>query len=154
EQVGPDRVLLTGARSRPPTESYKAVLTYTDGWRTSIAIPLRGPAAAEKAERYAEQTLERTRAILRARNLGDWTVTRTELIGTEASYGAGARRRDSREGVCRIVTEHPDQRAGAILHREAGTACMTMTPGHVGASFGRNLTQVFRVFLFLIDKDE
>jgi hypothetical protein len=44
-QLGPDRVRVSGARGRAPTDTYKVCLTYEDGWRAIAYQPLIAPGA-------------------------------------------------------------------------------------------------------------
>ncbi len=50
-QDGPDRVAVSGARGRPPTDRYKVSATYQDGYRATAMVSIVGVDAARKAER-------------------------------------------------------------------------------------------------------
>jgi hypothetical protein len=154
EQVGPDRVRFSGARGLPPSPRYKVCATYDEGWRGVVAFPIRGPEAKAKAERVAHEVLKRVSAMLRDRNIADFRRTTVEIMGAEASYGARARHQDSREVICRIAVEHDDRDAITLLFREQGTGSISMAPGHVGMTLGVTMTEVARVFSFLIPKSE
>ena len=151
-QEGPDRVLVTGARGYPPTDLYKVCATYDDGWRGVIAFPIRGPDAKAKSERVADEVLKRVGNMLRGRNIANFSRTNVEIMGAEASYGARARHADSREVICRIAVEHDDKSAIELLVREQGTGSISMAPGHVGMTLGVTLTEVARVYSFLVPK--
>ena len=153
-QESPDRVLVTGARGTPPSDLFKACATYDDGWRGVVAFPIRGPEAKAKAERVAEEVLKRVGTMLRNRNVADFRRTNVEIMGAEASYGPRARHADSREVICRIAVEHDDKDAINLLFREQGTGSVSMAPGHVGMTLGVTMTEVARVFSFLIPKSE
>jgi len=153
-QAGPDRVLVAGARGTPPSDLYKVCATYDDGWRGVVSFPIRGPEAKAKAERVAEEVLKRVSAMLRGRNIPDFRRTTVEILGAEASYGPRARHQDSREVICRIAVEHDDKDAINLLFREQGTGSVSMAPGHVGMTLGVVLSEVARVFSFLIPKSE
>ncbi len=152
-QEGPNRVLVTGARGYPPTDLYKICATYDDGWRGVIAFPIRGPDAKEKSERVADEVLKRVGNMLRGRNIANFSRTNVEIMGAEASYGARARHADSREVICRIAVEHEDKSAIELLVREQGTGSISMAPGHVGMTLGVTLTEVARVYSFLVSKN-
>jgi hypothetical protein len=152
-QQGPDRVAFRGARGYPPTDRYKVCVTYDDGWRGVVAFPIRGPEAKAKAERVAEEVLKRVGNMLRGRNIANFRRTAVEIMGAEASYGARARHQDSREVICRIAVEHDDKDAINLLFREQGTGSISMAPGHVGMTLGVTMTEVARVFSFLIRKN-
>ncbi len=153
-QIGPDRVRFSGAKGYPPSSLYKVCATYDDGWRGVVAFPIRGPEAKAKAERVADEVLKRVSTMLRGRNIGNFTRANVEIMGAEASYGARARHRDSREVICRIAVEHADKSAIELLFREQGTGSISMSPGHVGMTLGTTITEVARVFSFLLPKRE
>ena len=96
-QDGANRVKVSGARGRPPTSQYKISATYQDGYRAVASISIVGPDAVAKAERTAEAMLARTRMLFKERNLADFSATHVEALGSEASYGARARARTTRE---------------------------------------------------------
>jgi len=128
-QLGPNRVQVAGAKGYAPTSSYKVCVTYDDGWRSVAMQPIVGFDATAKAERQTAAILERTREMLRDRNLADWRRTHVEIIGAESSYGARARHRDSREVIAKIVVEHDEKRAVDLFWREQCSAIMTMSVG-------------------------
>ncbi|TXG97909.1 MAG: DUF1446 domain-containing protein [Rhodocyclaceae bacterium] len=156
EQVGENRVLMTGVKGYPPTDQYKVCLTYDAGWRSVALIPIVGLEAPAKARRTAEALLKRTSDILRNRNQPDWQLTHVEVIGAEASYASAARPLDPREVLLKIVVDHEDPGAAAMFNREQSTAIMNMAVGTsiapiIAAPRAFPLTEVF---LFLIDKDK
>jgi hypothetical protein len=151
-QEGPNRVLVSGARGYPPTAFYKACVTWDDGFRGVVSFPIRGPEAKAKAERVAAEVLTRVDRMLRDRNLGPFMRTAIEILGAETTYGARARHQDSREVICRMAVEHGNRDAIGILMREQGTGSISMAPGHVGMTLGVNVSEVARVFSFLVPK--
>lgn len=154
EQVGANRVRVSGARGYPPTSTYKVCVTYEDGWRSVALQPIIGVDAVAKAERQAAAILERTRRMLRARNLADWRRTHVEILGTEASFGTHRRVDDPREVICKIVVEHDDKRAADLFWREQSSAIMNMSVGTtVGlATAAPPALPMTHLFSFLIDK--
>lgn len=155
EQVGPDRVLVQGAKGYPPTAQHKVCVTYDDGWRSVALIPIIGIDAAAKARKTAEALLQRTSDILRSRNQPDWRRTHFEVIGAEASYGSRARDLRPREVLLKVIVDHDDPAAAAMFGREQTTAILNMAPGTsiapiIAAPRAFPLTEMF---LFLLDKD-
>ncbi len=156
EQIGPDRVSVTNVTGYAPTATYKVCVTYEDGWRATSLMPIVGIDAPAKAERQAAAILERTREMLRDRNLGDFSMTHVEVLDGEGSYGA--RRHGNtraREAICRVAVEHADKRAVDLFWREQFSAMMNMSVGATIGSlsgFGRAPGPVTRMFSFLIDK--
>jgi len=61
EQVGPDRVLVSGATGRCPTNSYKVSATYRDGYKAHGMITVFGHDAVRKARIAGEGILHRLR---------------------------------------------------------------------------------------------
>jgi hypothetical protein len=158
EQIGPDRVSIAGVKGYAPTATYKVCVTYEDGWRATSLMPIVGIDAPAKAERQAAAILERTREMLRDRNLGDLRMIHVEVLAGEGSYGAHARNTaTAREAICKIAVEHDDKRALDIFWREQFAAMMNMSVGTTIGSlsgFGRGPGPVTKMFSFLIDKPQ
>jgi hypothetical protein len=90
--------------------------------------------------------------MLRDRNLAGWKRTHVELLGAEATYGARARRHDTREVILRMIADH-DERAGAELFaREQVSAITTMSVG-TSIGLGGSVTPILNLFSFLLPKD-
>jgi len=156
EQVGPDRVRVSGAKGYPPTSTHKVCVTYEDGWRAVALMPIVGIDAPAKAERQAAAILERTREMLRDRNLGDLRLTHVEVLDGDGSYGAHRRSRGSREAIAKVAIEHDDKRAVDLFWREQFSAMMNMSVGSTIGSlvgFGRGPSPVTKLFSFLLDKE-
>lgn len=154
-EVGENRVRVTGARGQAPTPTYKVSATYRDGYRNQALLVIGGFDAAAKARRTGETVLARTRKMFQARNLGDYTETRIEVIGAEDMYGASARADAGREVVLKIAAKHPDRAALSIFAREFAPAGTSMSPGTTGVASGRPTpVPVVRLFSFLLDKTE
>ena len=151
EQVGPDRVRVSGARGRTPTDSYKVCVTFDGGWRSIAYQPIIGEDAAEKAERQAEALFARARALLRARNLPDFTLTDTVLIGGEASFGAHGNGGQTRELICKLVVDHPDAQGAQIFAREQWAGISGMSVG-TSINLATHVLPMTGTFLFLLDK--
>jgi hypothetical protein len=133
EQLGKDRVLMTGAKGRAPGPDLKAIATWDDGWFASWGFPMRGQDAADKARAIADSVFTRGAKMLRERNMPGLRQTRTEVIGDEESYGENARVRGSREVFCRMTIEAEDSSAFGVLLKEMGTGCVSMAPGIAGS---------------------
>ena len=149
-EIGPDRVLVSGATGYPPTASYKACLSYDDGWRAVAYLPMISLEAVAKAERQAAAILSRTASMLREQNMGPWTKTCVEILGGEANFGAHARARDVREVMLRIAVEHGEKRAIDLFARESPCSVMSMSPGST-VGFVQS-SPVSRLFMFLLPK--
>jgi len=151
EQVADNRVRVTGAKGRAPTDTYKACITFDGGWRSVAYQPIIGEDAAEKAARQAEALFSRARMILRARNLPDFTMTDNILIGGEASFGAHANPVGTREVISKLVVDHPDQEGAGIFAREQWAGISGMSVG-TSINLGTTVLPMTGVFLFLLEK--
>jgi len=120
------------ARGYRPTAEYKVSATYQDGYRArSPRFRSSAPTPARKAERTAEELVKRARMLFRARNLPDFTATHVEALGAEASYGAGAKSRATREVLLRLVVDHPRPATRSTCsRRRAGLGRAGLLAGH------------------------
>jgi hypothetical protein len=149
----PDRVHVSGARGRPPTDTYKVSATYQDGYRAVASVSIVGPQAAAKANRTADALIARARLSFSERGLPDFSATHIELLGAEASYGAEGRASMTREVLLRLVVEHPNREALDLFARELGSVGISFAPGTTGIYGGRpKPTPVIRLFTFFLNK--
>lgn len=137
EQIGRDRVRVSGARGLPPTTCYKCSATWVDGHRITATFMMGGIDAAQKAAHVARAILERVRRLLDERGLADFRETHVELLGTETTYGAQARAGATREVVVKIACVHDEPRALRLFAREIAQASTGMAPGLTGLLGGR-----------------
>jgi hypothetical protein len=151
EQSGRDRVRVCGARGRAPTDTYKVCLTYEDGWRAIAYQPLIGEEAGAKAERQAAALFARTRVLLRARGLADFTATACLVIGAERSFGAHAQPGGGREVICKLVADHPEKLGAELFAREQWTAISGMSVG-TSINLATHVLPVTGLFLCLLRK--
>jgi hypothetical protein len=151
EQVGVNRVRVSGCVGRAPTRTYKATVTWLDGWRGVALHPVIGLDAVAKAERQSRAFLERTRRLLRDRNMGEFRKTNLELVGAESAYGAHGRRRDAREVMARISAEHENRTAVDLFMREQRSLLSAMAVGATNVQ-GGTVIPVVRLFSGLVDK--
>lgn len=151
KQVAPNRVLVSGAKGRPATDTYKACVTFHAGWRAIAYQPIIGEDAAEKAARQSEALFSRSRTLLRARNLPDFIRTDTVLIGGEASFGVHANPTGSREVVSKLVADHSTQEGAGIFAREQWAGISGMAVG-TSINLATSVLPLTGIFLFLINK--
>jgi hypothetical protein len=153
EQVDDARVRVSGARGRAPTATYKVSATQLDGFRCAGSMVIVGIDAAGKARRTGEAVLERTRDILKAAGLPDYTAARLELLGAETLYGPHARGGGTREAMVRIVVEHPHKAALEMFAREIAPSGTSWSPGTTMPAGGRpSPAPLIKPFSFLLDK--
>ncbi|MGD9879614.1 MAG: acyclic terpene utilization AtuA family protein, partial [Reyranella sp.] len=154
QQVGKDRVRVSGAKGRPPTDSYKVSTTWPDGYKLSTIFMLGGREAVAKGQASADAIIKKTRRLFREKNLGDYRDVSIEIIGGEATYGPHARTQDSREVVVKIAARHDQKEALALLGREIAPMSTGGVVGMTG-SFGAGRVSpspVIRMFSCLVPK--
>ena len=145
QQVGPDRVRVSGATGYPPTDTLKFCATWDDGWRAVAWQPVIGPAAVQKANKQAEALFTRGRLMLRSRNMGDFRRTECVLVG--------AGNPDAQEVVAKLVVEHDEALAVQMFAREQFAAISAMAPG-TSVAFGVQVQPMMHLFCGLIAKGE
>jgi hypothetical protein len=154
EPVGPDRVLVTGARGRAPTGTYKVSATAHAGFKVSGQLTLLGIDAPAKARRTGEALLERGRRLLGEQGFADFQATNIELLGTESSYGPRARGLPTREVVLRVTATHADKRALEMFSREFAAPGTSWSPGTTGAGGRPGVSPVLRQVAWLLAKEQ
>lgn len=153
EQIAPDRVSVTGAIGRRAPDSYKVCATYSDGWKLIAPFFFVGENASRKANSFASNALKRTRAKLRASNLGDFDDVLIETFGDDSHYGAFGEAHASREVALKIGVKHADPKAAMLLLKEATGMGLATPPGLALFSGGRpKPSPVVRLFSLLVPK--
>jgi hypothetical protein len=153
EDLGADRVRVSGARGRPATATYKASLTYADGFRATATLMIVGAQAVEKAEAVGAAILKRTRHLFRERGWDDYRAVSIEVLGAESMYGPHARTRDSREVILKIAVAHTQEAPLDLFTREIFPSATSMAQGITGFAGGRPGVQpVVRLASCLVPK--
>lgn len=141
QQLGPDRVRVSGVRGLPPTDSYKVSTTFFEGWRNEAFLLVQGFEAGRKARATGEALFARQRAMLAEAGLPGYTETRVEALGDEALYQPANRRppgpEGSREVVLKISCRHEERAATELFAREFVAAATSMAPGTMAIMPGR-----------------
>jgi len=137
EQVGDNRVSVSGAKGLPPTDSYKVSATYPDGNRITASFLMGGIDAPQKGQVVADAILKKVDGLFRQLGMAPMRETSVEILGSEATYGAQARRSDTREVVVKIGALHDDKKALGLFAREIAQAATGMAPGLSGLVGGR-----------------
>lgn len=139
QQAGPNRVHVSGARGLPPTPFYKVSSTYLDGFRCVAQLSIVGIDAVRKAQRTGEAILTRTREMLAAAGLGDYTRTHIDVLGSEVGpFGPQAQGLAARDVVLRVAVMHPQKAALELFAREVAPAGTSWSPGTTGGGGGRS----------------
>lgn len=137
EQDGEHRVAVKGARGRAPTDSYKVSATYPDGQRITASFLMGGLEAPAKGQVVAEAIIKKVERLFSQLGIAPFREVSIEILGSEATYGAQARRQDSREVVVKIAALHDDRKALGLFAREIAQAATGMAPGLSGLVGGR-----------------
>ncbi|MDF1720177.1 MAG: DUF1446 domain-containing protein [Minwuia sp.] len=155
EEIGKDRVRVTGAKGTAPSPHYKVSATFQDGFKAVASMVIGGWDAVGKSHKTAEAILKRTRRMLAEQNMGDYTETNVEILGGEAMYGAHSRTRAAREAIMKLAVKHPDPKALSMFAREIAPAGTSFSQGTTGFGGGRPKAQpVVRLFSCLVAKTE
>ena len=154
EEVGENRVRVTGAKGLAVPAQYKASITFNDGYKLSALFFMVGEDAREKVSVFTEAALKRTQRKLEQTNLGDFTEVHIEVMGAESHYGDFAMADHSRELTFKIAVKHPEAKACSLLLKEATGLALSAPPGLALYTGGRPKPQeVTRLFNALVDKD-
>lgn len=151
-QAGDNRVVVTGAKGRAPTTSYKVSATYADGWRTMSTMMVAGHEAAAKARRMGKAIVDRTRHLNQRLGRADFREVLIEVIGSNETYGKPDDR--AREVILKMGLRHDDKNALELFGKEMTQAGVAMAQGTTGFFGGRPTpSPVVRLFSFLFPKD-
>ncbi|WP_101676042.1 acyclic terpene utilization AtuA family protein [Alloalcanivorax mobilis] len=137
EQAGDNRVRVSGACGRPPTDTYKVSATWPDGQRITASFLMAGIDAPDKARVVADAIVKKVGGLFQQMGLAPFREVNIEILGTETTYGANGRRGDTREVVVKIAALHDDRKALGLFAREIAQAATGMAPGLSGLVGGR-----------------
>ena len=153
-RAGQDRVRVSGATGRAPTGELKVAATYPDGFRCVALFMIGGLNAPAKGRRVAEAIVNKSRELIGKQGLGGFARTSIEILGAEHTYGAHARREDTREVVVKIGVRHADKKALVLFSREIAQAATAMAPGLTGYIGGRPVVHpLIRLFSFMLPSE-
>jgi hypothetical protein len=148
EQVGADRVHVSGARGRPPTASYKVTTTSVDGFRLLTTALFTGLDAAGRARRAGEAI------VAHAERVSGETLAETsiEVVGAGDAFGQPGAVHGAREAVLKLAARHPERGPLDVLAREMVSLAL-VAQGMTGVTGGRpKPAPVIRLTHLLVDK--
>ncbi len=152
-EIGEDRVHVRNAKARAPTDSYKASVTFRDGFRVGLYLTVIGIDAAKKARMVGESVLRRCERLLNDRGLPSYSETSLEIIGAEAAYGPHSRAGNAREVIMKLAAKHGEASALELLVKEATSSGTSMAPGITNLGGNRpRVMPLVRLFSCLIPK--
>lgn len=155
-----ESVKVSGAKGKPPTNTFKVCSTYLDGFRITAVCCVGGKRAIEKGHKTAEAIIKRVRGILKSLNLPDFRRVHVQAIGDEGPYGKHARKygvngEGPRETAIWMALEHEDKTALEIFAREIAAAGTGMAPGLSAIAGGRpRPSPILKLFSFLHPKKD
>ena len=135
EEVGANRVRISGATGRPPPASYKVSATYRDGYKAHGQLTIFGHDAVKKARHAGEALLQR----LSARGC-TFRETLVECLGTGASVrGIASRMSDTHlvETVLRVSVAAEKKESVDRFTREIAPLVTCGPQGVTGYAAGR-----------------
>ncbi len=151
EDLGNDRVRISGATGRPATNTYKVSLAYRDGWMATGTLLVYGPDCREKAAACGRIILERCK-------LAGLELARSniELLGAGAGVpGAFFHRKYQAPGevVLRVTAHDPRREAVECFARQFAPLITSGPAGLAGYAAGRpQVRPVFAYWPTLVEK--
>jgi hypothetical protein len=152
EELGPDRVGVSGVRGKPRTDQLKVSISYRAGFKAVGTLVYVWPDAIKKAQR-ADQVL-RTRLERLGLKLDE---IRTEYVGWNAAHGplAGPPPPDQPEVELRVAVQSTERAAVERFTRELAPLVLSGPPSVTGFAGGRPRVQdVVAYWPALIDRRE
>ena len=152
EEVGTDRVRVSGVRGLPATDKLKVSASYLAGYKAVGTLLYAWPDAVKKAQ--AADRILRERLDRLGVRLDD---VRTEYVGWNATHGqlAGAYRDDAPEVELRIAVRGTDRKMVERFTRELAPLILTGPPSVTGFAGGRPKVQEIVAFWpALIDRTQ
>ena len=137
ELVGPDKVLVSGARGSAPPPTLKVSGTTMRGWRCIAGMTIVGIDAPAKARRSGQAILERCRELFSQRGYADFSAVKLDVLGHETLYGPRALTPPLREVQMRLIAHHPQREALELFAREIAPGGTSWSPGTTGSGGGR-----------------
>jgi len=135
EDLGGDRVRVSGVRGRPATDSYKVSASFHEAYKSTGQLVISGPRAVEKARLAAEIVWRRLEKAGVTFPEADRLV---EILGTGVCHpGLGEVAGDPPEVVLRLGVRSPNREAVARFGMELAPLITAGPPGVTGFAGGR-----------------
>jgi hypothetical protein len=135
EQVGVDRVRVSGVKGSAPTDSYKVSIAMGGGFKATGELTVAGPDAIEKAAATADLLFARL-ALDGCEFADDERLV--EIVGSNVLYrGMVASTQEPHEVVMRVSVRGPDRRKLDRFGMELASLLTSGPPGLTGFAGGR-----------------
>ncbi|HUE77181.1 MAG TPA: acyclic terpene utilization AtuA family protein [Longimicrobiales bacterium] len=143
EEVGENRVRVSGVRGRPRTDMLKVSIAYAAGWKAVGTLVYAWPDAVKKAQAADRVLRERLDRLGLA-----FDEVRTELVGWNATHGhlAGPPPDDLPEVELRVAVRGDDREAVERFTREIAPLILSGPPSVTGFAGGRPRVQEIMAF--------
>jgi len=150
QEVGDNRVLVSGAKGRPPGDQYKVSAAMVDGFLASGELTVFGERAVEKATRAGESVLERLR-----RAGVTYEASRVECLRTGAAVpGTEEVDHGVTEVGLRVTVSDHDREKVRRFSRELASLITAGPPGTTGYAAGRpRVRDVLAYWPTMVSKD-
>ncbi len=152
DDLGDDRVRVTGTRGAPATDTYKALLAHHAGWASETRVAFSWPDAAEKAT--AAAAIFAKRVEMAGLPVEEWCL---ELWGVDALGGATVppSEHEPPEVVARMAWRCADRATAALVGREMVPLTLSAPPAGL-TGMGRGAakpTELLGIWPTLVEKE-
>jgi len=126
EDLGGDRVRVSGVRGGPPPDRLKVSVSYRDGWANAVGLTFVWPRALERAEATAELLRERCAHL--GLEIDAW---HTDRIGVDGAHGpmAPAPATEPNEVLLRVAVRTRDRESAKRFGQEVAPLVLSGVPG-------------------------
>ncbi len=136
EEIGPDRVQISGVKGAPATPTYKVSMSYADGWKSTGQLTISGPDALAKAKVCADVVWQRL-----AYDGFEYAPEErlVEFVGAGVCHAGvpGVEAGEPAEVVLRMGVKGPDKAKVARFGPELVPLVTSGPPGVTGFAGGR-----------------
>ncbi len=150
-RAGRDRVRVSGARGGPPTDSYKASIAYSWGWKAVGTLVYSWPDAYDKA-READRIIRKRMDALGL----VFEKVHTEFVGVDATHGrlAGPPDPDIPEVMLRVGVRARERAPVERFTREMAPLVLNGPPGVTGYGYRPDVKEIVAFWPALLPRAE
>lgn len=134
QEVGEDKVLVTGAKGVAPVSTYKALATSVEAYKIDAYMTLIGFDNLSKAQQCFESLKKRFKHILKENQQEDLSQSKMTIFGADSQKQCP---KDSFEVLLKMSFVHSNPQALKLLTSEFAFLSTSMTPGFTQLIGGR-----------------